>query len=253
MAYLSKETVLSAYKVLSTLSSDPLAQGATQKISALRYIIALDMFYRAHNRPCNTQDRSDASEYIDYVGDVVAVNESFYTTNFYTTLKDNSDYAVGSNFYSVNVVHESVANGGERLVFPRRGSNPLMYVQSGKLYEEKKLIPNIKAYIRGDEHKTALVLWLIRNTVIGEGPCYVEAKNALSKYLTQDLINQILPSSGLFDVYCKKIGVKLSHNLDKPKMEEVLSLFENSTEKKALVVNNPMKKEDSMIRRFSAV
>lgn len=117
MAYLSKETVLNAYKVLSTLSADPLAQGATQRISAIRYLLALDMFYKTHNRPCDTQDRNDAVEYIENVGKVVAVNETQYTTNFYYPLKNNSDYAVGSNFYSVNVVHESVANGGAKLVF----------------------------------------------------------------------------------------------------------------------------------------
>ena len=82
MAYLSKETILNAYKVLSTLSADPLAQGATQRISAIRYLLALDMFYRTHNRPCDTQDRTDAAEYIENVGKVVAVNDNLYTTNF---------------------------------------------------------------------------------------------------------------------------------------------------------------------------
>ena len=225
MAYLSKETVLNAYKVLSTLSADPLAQGATQRISAIRYLLALDMFYKTHNRPCDTQDRSDAAEYIENVGKVVAVNDVQYTTNFYYPLKTNSDYAVGSNFYSVNVVHESVANGGAKLVFPRRGSTPIMNVQSGKLYEDKNLIPNIKGFINSDEHKSALVVWLLRNSVLGNGPFYAEAKNALGTLLTQDLINEIMPASAAFDAFCQKMSVTLAAAIDKPYDADIKALF----------------------------
>lgn len=225
MAYLSKETVLNAYKVLSTLSADPLAQGATQRISAIRYLLALDMFYKTHNRPCDTQDRSDAAEYIENVGKVVAVNDTQYTTNFYYPLKTNSDYAVGSNFYSVNVVHESVANGGAKLVFPRRGSTPIMNVQSGKLYEDKNLIPNIKGFIGTDEHKIALVVWLLRNSNLGNGPIYVEAKNALGTLLTQNLINELLPAANVFDPFCQKMNVKLAASIDKPTDADIKALF----------------------------
>lgn len=225
MAYLSKETVLNAYKVLSTLSADPLAQGATQRISAIRYLLALDMFYKTHNRPCDTQDRNDAVEYIENVGKVVAVNETQYTTNFYYPLKNNSDYAVGSNFYSVNVVHESVANGGAKLVFPRRGSTPIMNVQSGKLYEDKNLIPNIKGFIGTDEHKSALVVWLLRNSNLGNSPFYVEAKNALGTLLTQNLINELLPASNVFDPFCQKMNVTLVASIDKLTDADIKVLF----------------------------
>lgn len=225
MAYLSKETVLNAYKVLSTLSADPLAQGATQRISAIRYLLALDMFYKTHNRPCDTQDRNDAVEYIENVGKVVAVNETQYTTNFYYPLKNNSDYAVGSNFYSVNVVHESVANGGAKLVFPRCGSTPIMNVQSGKLYEDKNLIPNIKGFIGTDEHKSALVVWLLRNSNLGNSPFYVEAKNALGTLLTQNLINELLPASNVFDPFCQKMNVTLVASIDKLTDADIKVLF----------------------------
>ena len=225
MAYLSKETVLNAYKVLSTLSADPLAQGATQRISAIRYLFALVMFYKTHNRPCDTQDRNDASEYIENVGKVVSVNDNLYTTNFYYPLKSNADYAVGSNFYSVNVVHESVANGGAQLVFPRRGSTPIMKVKSGKLYEDNSLLPNVKGFISSDEHKSALVIWLLRNAVLGNGPIYAESKNALGTLLTQNLINAIMPASNVFDAFCQKMSVTLVPTIDKPSDADIKALF----------------------------
>ena len=130
MAYLSKQTILAAYKFLSTLSPDPTKQGAVQKVSALRYFLALDMFYKKYDRPCDTRDKNDAKEYIDYVGTVVAIKDDCYTNSFYKDLAYNKDFGVGSNFYSVNVVKISLDNGGTVLDFPRRGNTPLMRVQS---------------------------------------------------------------------------------------------------------------------------
>ena len=67
MAYLSKETLLAAYKTLSTLSENPSAQGATQKVSAIRYVLALNMFFKKNNRECDTRDSKDKAEFIEYV------------------------------------------------------------------------------------------------------------------------------------------------------------------------------------------
>ena len=41
MGYLSKRTVLTVYESLSHLTADAKTQGATQKISAIRYFIKL--------------------------------------------------------------------------------------------------------------------------------------------------------------------------------------------------------------------
>ena len=43
MDYINKQDILNAYRVLSSISPDPNLQGATQKVSAIRYFIALDM------------------------------------------------------------------------------------------------------------------------------------------------------------------------------------------------------------------
>lgn len=44
MAYIDKKSLLTAYKVLSHNTSSPSSQGATQFISAIRYLFALDRF-----------------------------------------------------------------------------------------------------------------------------------------------------------------------------------------------------------------
>ena len=125
MAYFSKDAILKAYKQLSKLSSDPTAQGATQRVSALRYFVALDNFYAVFRKDCDTKDSSHKESYTGYVGDVISVTEDLYTGNFYFPLSHSQgDYNVGSNFYSVNVVAMSKQNPTMVYDFPRRGKNP---------------------------------------------------------------------------------------------------------------------------------
>ena len=82
MGYLSKKTILQAYEKLSHLSNDPTLQGATQKVSAIRYFMALDSFCLKFHRDCNTRDKNDKKEYANRVGFVCYVCLNLYTTNF---------------------------------------------------------------------------------------------------------------------------------------------------------------------------
>lgn len=193
MSYFSKEAELRAYKTLSGISEDPTAQGATQKVSALRYVIALDMFYHKYGRKCNTRDYQDKTEYAELVGKVVAVDALHHTTNFYTPLADSKgDYNVGSNFYSVNVVKDSLVAPSLSVVFPRRGGHPLMDIRNGELIRNANYYPNIDYFIGNDYSlKTALIVWLLRNSDYNYSNS-TSVKNALTTLLTQDLINTLI-------------------------------------------------------------
>lgn len=229
MAYISKETLLAAYKKLSTLSADPSTQGATQKISTIRYFLALDMFYRQFGRECNVKDKNDAAQYIENVGKVVSVNGNLYTTNFYYPLSDNSDYAVGSNFYSVNVVRESTTNGGEKLVFPRRGGKPIMYVQSGVLYEDNELTKNIEIYISSADYRTALIIWLLRNKNIDTTNFYNSALIVLKSMFTNNFIDIFMPAEIDFNAYSKSIGISFSQVTPEISAKDITAIFNHKS------------------------
>ena len=229
MAYISKETLLAAYKKLSTLSADPSTQGATQKISTIRYFLALDMFYRQFGRECNVKDKNDAAQYIENVGKVVSVNGNLYTTNFFYPLSDNSDYAVGSNFYSVNVVRESTTNGGEKLVFPRRGGKPIMYVQSGVLYEDDELTKNIEIYISSADYRTALIIWLLRNKNIDATNFYNSALITLKSMFTNNFIDILMPTEVDFDAYSKSIGISFSQAISEIGAKDITAIFNHKS------------------------
>lgn len=168
MVYLSKSSVLSAYCKLSLLSENPITQGATQKVSALRYFIALDMFYKTNGSNCDTKNNSDKELFSECVGNFVSVNSEKYTSNFYYPLTNSDkDYNCGSNFYSVNVIKESITNPNRIFDFPRRGKMPLIKIQNGTLIHDVSLYHNLNSYL-GDsgEMKAALIIWLLRNNPI---------------------------------------------------------------------------------------
>ena len=168
MAYISKNSVLTAYCKLSLLSENPSTQGATQKVSALRYFIALDMFYKTNGTNCDTKNNSNKDLFSECVGNVVSVNSEKYTSNFYYPLTNSDkDYNCGSNFYSVNVIKESITNPNKVFDFPRRGKMPLIKIQNGTHIHDISLYHNLNSYL-GDsgEMKAALIIWLLRNNPI---------------------------------------------------------------------------------------
>lgn len=224
MTYFSKETIVASYKVLSTLYPDPNAQGATQKISAIRYLLALDMFYKQFGHECNTKNKSDAAHFIENVGKVVAVNDISYTSNFFYPLSFNKDYSVGSNFYSVNVVKESTTNGGKQLVFPRRTPS-LMYVRSGILIEDNELINNLSAYISEPIHKTALIIWLARNVELDESSIYSSLEKVLNTMFSQDVIRMLMPNENSFNSCCGEIGISYNDEMAVIDEKDITELF----------------------------
>ncbi|MGM9738175.1 MAG: McrB family protein [Candidatus Cryptobacteroides sp.] len=235
MAFFSKETILASYTVLSKLSPDPASQGATQRISAIRYFVALDMFYKQNNRACDTTKANDASEYINNVGRVVSIDHNCYTSNFYTSIGTNADYSVGSNFFSVNVVNLSKSNTSETYHFPRRGSNPLIDVKAGKLYEVEDYFDNLDYFISDAKHKSAFIIWLLRNSEIDEGNIYDSIQKQIKSMLTDSLSAVLLPSEVEFAQYQADNRVDFSDRQAILSQDDVLSLFEHT---KAVIVNN---------------
>ena len=199
MQYLSKETILSAYKLLSKLTSDPSAQGATQVTSSLRYLFALDQFFKSFGKPCNTQNKEDRDKFIEFVGVVVAVNDNLYTANFFNSLKNNADYAVGSNFFSVNTVKNSLENSSKDYDFPKRGNSPLFVIRNGELIEKIDYLPNLLSVLSDISLRTAFSIWLVRNMEINADDAYNSVRtNLLAKY-SEELINILLPPENEFD------------------------------------------------------
>lgn len=199
MTYICKTDILNAYKVLSTMHSDPTVQGATQKVSAIRYAIGLDLFCHKQNVDnCNTRDKADKLLFEEMVGTVCSISQHYYSTNFYIPLKEhNGDYNIGSNFYSVGQVKLSRENTTARFEYPKRGGMPLFYIQDGELYRDKGLYVNLNSYIESDLIKAALIVWLIRDKVIENThqATYSRIFNVITEMLSEEMIEVLMPNT----------------------------------------------------------
>ena len=198
MAYLSKENIIAAYNQLSLLTNDPSAQGATQVTSSLRYLFALAQFFTHFQKNCNTRSRSDKDKFIEYVGEVVAINDKYYTANFFNALKEDADYKVGSNFFSVNVVKTSIENSGKDYVFPKRGNSPLFLVRNGELIIKEEYFDNIGSILSNSELRSAFAIWLVRNDNLNTSDVYASIKQILSDRYSGLLVDKFLPPRNSF-------------------------------------------------------
>lgn len=229
MAYLSKETLLAAYKTLSTLSENPSAQGATQKVSAIRYVLALNMFYKKNNRECDTRDSKDKAEFIEYVNRIVALNDVLYTTNFYTSLAmHQGDCAVGSNFYSVNAVKNSLTNPSITIDYPQRGGNPLFSIKGGKLFENESYKRNLNVFLPRNSYKFALILWILRKENLDFSSLYQSLKLQMQRFFTSSILEYLLPTEEYFNEFCSSFEIKYQSSVAKIEQEDIYALFEDS-------------------------
>ena len=209
MRYFSKKSVLKAYECLSRLSENPSLQGATQKVSAIRHFLALDMFFRTHNRDCDTRDLADKKEFVSYVGKICSVCEGMYTTNFFHPLKSHAgDYCVGSNFYSAGQVSASLVNSSETFSYPKRGNKPLFSIRNGVLIRDEEYYSNLSAYVENKELYVALIIWILRDVSISDGDNYEAILVALQDIFTEKLIDFILADKENFLVCLNKYILK---------------------------------------------
>lgn len=194
MAYLSKESVLKAYKKLSMIDAS-IRQGTTQRVSALRYLLALDQFYKTHSRDCDLKVAEDKSFFTQCVGEVVGIENNFYTTNFYFPLGNAADYNCGSNFYSVNVVSASQNDPNKQFNYPRRGTTPLFHVKNQTLIHNFDFYTNVLSILGGStEWLAAFAIWVIRNQTIATHDLS-GLRAAMSTKYTTNMVDTLLPEN----------------------------------------------------------
>ena len=165
MGYLPKQLLYKAYLTLSTLTEDH-KQGQTQLTSALRHLLAFDMFYKKQEEDCDLDSADNRDSFVNNVRDIVNVAGDYYTTNFYTNIKELADCGVGSNFYSAGVVNNSKQNSHYTYDYPTRGQYPLFKVKDNKLIREVSYYKNVRGYLKNQNLKCAFVIWLLRKHII---------------------------------------------------------------------------------------
>lgn len=230
MAYFSKQLLLKAYQTICSIHRDPSKQGARQTTSAIKYFLALNMFKKNHNHDFSVTSKQDKEDFVANVGKVVSINETFYTTDFYTTIlsvseNGNSDFNVGSNFFSTGVLG-TINNGGIVVEYPKRGNSPLFKMRNGNLIEDPNLYKNLSKFLSNrSEVFCALSIWLVRNQDIDKEAIYQSTKDELLNLFSADLVNILLPSREIFEEYISNTDVALTEQVTRIEADDISVLF----------------------------
>lgn len=192
MAYLSKSTILKAYKLLSSID-DEKQQGLTQKVSALKYLSALDLYYKNYQTNCDLKKAESKELFSTYVGEIVKINDDYCTKDFFTNISPNGrDYDCGSNFYSQSSIKDSRTNPAKTFLYPKRsGWQPVMDVKDQVLIYRPDYYDNcFSFYLFDSTLRLAFILWILRFENI-QTEDLDGIKNALFKKFTSNYCNAL--------------------------------------------------------------
>ena len=235
MGYLPKKLLHKAYLTLSTLTEDH-KQGQTQITSALRHLLAFDMYYKEQEENCDLNYSKNRDSFTENVRKIVTVTGSYYTTNFHTNIKDLEDCGVGSNFYSAGVVNNSKQNTAYTYDYPTRGQYPLFKVKNNTLIRELSYYKNIKRYLKSQDLKSAFIIWVLRNQWFNSLDV-ASIKRQLLSLFTEELVEVMIPKEENLNEFV--MGFDLEINKADLTVSELQGLF---SDKKMKSVSNILSK-----------
>ena len=188
--YLSKETILKAYDVLSKATPSIL-----NNFSAIQYFVATDRFFKKNGKPCDSSSSKSKAEFYGYVEEVILLDDNNYLSSFKTIYEGSKSVSstVSSNFFSGSSVEHSNNTSGKRFDYPKKG--PLLYALDGKVYKEDTYYENLSDYLKSNEEKFALAIWLLRQCNDFDNTTIEEVRRNLETKYSSLLVNTLIPSN----------------------------------------------------------
>lgn len=210
--FFSKSVLIAAYKELSHLTDNPAKQGQTQITSGLKYVMALGRFAHAEQHDFNTKDKDEKESFNSYVGEIVALDDGWATSNFFDGFTRQKDFGIGSNLYSAGVVPLSLENPTRTYQYPRRqGSSPLFEVKDGHLLTNTIHPESMAGYLSTPALRASFIVWLCRYYEMPDSATaesvFSELKKLLLTRYSPTLINGLwAPATLSLDAF--------THNID---------------------------------------
>lgn len=188
--YLSKETILNAYDVLSKATPSIL-----NNFSAIQYFVATDRFFKKNGKPCDSSSSKSKAEFYGYVEEVILLDDNNYLSSFKTIYEGSKSVSstVSSNFFSGSSVEHSNNTSGKRFDYPKK--SPLLYALDGKVYKEDTYYENLSDYLKSNEEKFALAIWLLRQCNDFDNTTIEEVRRNLETKYSSLLVNTLIPSN----------------------------------------------------------
>lgn len=241
--FVSKENLIEAFEQIHLLYShnpDELEkQGCTQFFSGMRYFLATSAFEQRNGKSMvDSTNLEDKSAFVEYVGEVVSINENEYTCNFYNDFKQDKDYKVGSNFFSAGFIDDSRKNPAQIYEYPSRDKdNIILKASKGKFgIAEAGMTAFKRKYLERENFKYALVLWLIRNENV-ESLSKECIETFLMNRYTREVAKALSPQDYSFLANVKLVADKAELTSEELRFSKTSTIKENEK-------NDSLKKSD---------
>lgn len=163
MSYLSKETILGAYKTLTELTNG----GDTVLASQLRYLFALDFFQKSQNAVCNIKNDSDKNEFVKGVGLVVRLNSrsNAYAVDFNLGFRNSTDYKTSSNLFTQSVGLRSAESPEKVFTYPQSSNCPVFKAKNQTFYTDADSYKAASKLLKeSPRFYAAFAVWVLRFT-----------------------------------------------------------------------------------------
>lgn len=222
MAYISSETLLRAFRVLSDVHPG----GSTTFASQLRYTLAVDFYKKKFGSPCDIKENTARTEFVKGVGGVVQLNEdsSLYTVDFAKQLRKSSDYKTSSNLFTQSVGLRSLESPEKIFTYPQSGSEPLLKIQNQVFDVDGDTYQNIPHLLNNNPKVfIALILWVLRFTEFSSTDDVKDALINKWNMLVTDEMSQAIPvtDEGIADFS----DITFSEYKSKISEEDIRALF----------------------------
>ncbi|HIF9410387.1 TPA: AAA family ATPase [Photobacterium damselae] len=147
---------------LNTNGGGKAVQGATQRVSAIRYALAFDKYFHLNKTDHIVLENTSSngwSDFVQYVGEVVSIDQQkVYTTNLVDNLRENNDFSVSSNLLSKDIKNSKLKTA----YYPAHESKRLLVINNMSFSFLPDYINKLKSIYNFNKSGFSFLIWLNR-------------------------------------------------------------------------------------------
>ncbi|MBJ2149002.1 AAA family ATPase [Vibrio sp. IB15] len=147
---------------LDTNGGGKAVQGATQRVSAIRYALAFDKYFRLNKTDHIVLENTSSNgwhDFVQYVGEVISIDQQkVYTTNLVDNLRENNDFSVSSNLLSKDIKNSKLKTA----YYPSLETKRLLVINDMSFSFLPDYIEKLKSVYNFDKSGFSFLLWLNR-------------------------------------------------------------------------------------------
>lgn len=204
--YLSTKTIHQSFNLISTLTDKDEGKTRLEKVSQLRYILALSTILKKENKSTvdlSPNNRPLRTAFVSAVGDVVGLqaDSNLYTKDFKYAFDQKWDFSVGSNFLTTVIKNDRDYPGAQRGV-------AALKIKKENVSFAKTLPEALHNDYSFDKIAWPLAVWLSRYEPF-ESPDVTKVENAIRDFIHTKFTKEVAEAFNLEKGFLPKLMASL--------------------------------------------